>query len=99
MCKEARVNHTTIRYSDKVSEIINSAKGQTFGDRFENICLEFIETKEQKEKIIKSLDDKIKEREKRLSDIIKQSSKLQRTVDSMNMVERILQDIIKECNT
>ena len=66
MANSARNNHTTIRYSDDVKKIVDKAEGKTFGDKFENICLDYKEKKEEREEHIKSLDKEIKLKKKEL---------------------------------
>lgn len=41
MEKEPRVNQSSIRYSNSVAKIVNTASGNTFSDKFESICLNF----------------------------------------------------------
>ncbi len=63
MADTARTNHTTIRYSDEVKELLEGIRGNSFGDKFENVVLEYFRSQEDRELRIKRLDEKIKERE------------------------------------
>lgn len=66
MSNSARINHTTIRYSEDVKTIIDKAEGKTFGDKFENICLDHKEKKKDREEHIKSLDKEINLKKKEI---------------------------------
>lgn len=95
MSGQPRVNQSSIRYSDEVLKIINSAKGNTFGDKFESIALDYLEIKEIKEKNIKNLDRQISDKQKYLNEI---SQNIFRYRDILSDLESLFNNL-SECNT
>lgn len=90
--REPRVNQSSIRFSDKVSLIINSCEGQTFSDRFENCVLSYVDDKIQRENYISYLDKSIEE--KRI-----QLTALQNDICKYSSILNSLKDLFNKCNT
>ena len=79
MAGQARVNQTSIRYSDEVKNIVDGARGNTFGDKFEYIVLNYLEEKSAREDKLNYLDRCIASRSdelKNLSEAIRKYEKL-----------------------
>lgn len=99
MCKEPRTNASSIRYSDTVSKIVNSATGTTFGDKFEFIALDYKENKEKREKYLKDLDRQISERQKKLENIKEELSKYSTIAEKADILQRAILALTDKCNT
>lgn len=93
MSNSARNNHTTIRYSEDVKEIVDKVQGKTFGDRFEFICLDFKENKESREEHIKSLDKQIKMKEKEYDNLVEKICNLRYVANDLESLAKNLKKL------
>lgn len=99
MDKEPRVNSTSLRFSKKVGDIVDNTLGKTFADKFEYIVLNYQEKKDEREAYLNELDRKIKMKKKQLDEIKMYLNKFSSISEKVNIVEKSIEDLIKDCNT
>lgn len=99
MSDEPRVHSTSLRYSEEVFKIVESASGKTFADRFENICLDYRENKQKRQKQIKDLDKQIADKEKQLNELRKKVYKLSDITDMAGRINKLMIELSEKCNT
>lgn len=92
---DPRINASSIRYSQKVSYIIDSVPGKSFGDRFEFICLDFVEKMESRTRQLENIEQRIKIRQNMLTDCENMVFKLDKPLRDLVKIDLL----IKECNT
>lgn len=84
---EPKIHQTSLRYTDTVKKIVESYKGASFNERFENLCLDFKKSIPEREKKKKDLDDEIKKREEYLKS-------LQQKIQESETVKRKFKDFL-----
>lgn len=99
MDKEPRVNSTSLRFSKRVENVMNNVPGKTFGDKFEYIVLDYQEKREEREAYLKELDRKIKTKKKQLDEIKMYLNKFSSISEKVNITEKAIDGLIKDCNT
>jgi hypothetical protein len=99
MKKEPRTESTSIRFTEKVGNIIDNAIGKSFSDKLEYIVLDYRDKKEEREAYLKYLNKQIVLREKQLKEIIIYLNKFSNISKEVNVIEESIQNLIEECNT
>lgn len=98
MNKEPRTESTSIRFSEKVGNVINNAMGKSFSDKLEYIVLDYKDKKEERESYLKDLNKQIASKEKQLKEIIIYLNKFSNISKKVNFIEESIQNLIEECN-
>lgn len=76
-------NIRSIRFSDELAELIDRQVGNTFTEKFENLVTRCVWELPQKEAELKRLEEKIQQERKRLAELQKRRTKLERIMQSI----------------
>ena len=76
-------NIRSIRFSDELAELIDRQAGNTFTEKFENLVTRCVWELPQKEAELKRLEEKIQQERKRLAELQKRRTKLERIMQSI----------------
>jgi len=96
---EPRINASSIRYSDKVKDLINQAPGESFADRFEFLVLSHYEKIQDRKKELADLQTVVDSTRASLFDLTNQLKILHQILNNGNGVVMHLKNIEKHCNT
>ncbi|WP_010233426.1 hypothetical protein [Clostridium arbusti] len=99
MNTEPRINSTSLRFSKRVGDIVDNIQGKTFADKFEFIVLDYQEKKDEREAYLNELDKKIKMKKKQLDEIRMYLNKFSSISEKVNIAEKTIESLIKDCNT
>ena len=76
-------NIRSIRFSDELAEFIDRQAGNTFTEKFENLVIRCVWELPQKEAELERLEEKIQQERKRLAELQKRRTKLERIMQSI----------------
>ncbi len=76
-------NIRSIRFSDELAELIDRQVGNSFTEKFENLVTQCVWELPQKEAELKRLEEKIQQERKRLAELQKRRTRLERIMQSI----------------
>ena len=79
-------NIRSIRFSDKLAELINQQIGENFTERFENLVTQCVWTLPGKKEEIRRLDKEINKKREQYREMAEKVTRLRRTLEQLERV-------------
>jgi len=89
----ARPNLKSVRLSDEALEIVNSAPGEGFNDKFEKLIFEYKKSIPKRKKILENLEKDIQLNKKHLRELQEKTLEMSKIVTSIKQVDSALENL------